>query len=306
MFLRAIVISCFVLQIWAQTCNTTSVCTSPGNSNNWECQTGNFVVQVNGNQQVPKYSFFLSGNGTDDYTYGSSSVDGEVYKIQFSQLNELADGQKTSTFSLSSLSWQFTTPKVVDTSPDKDCTSTETQFEITSQNDPKANFESITFVNHLADSNNTSSLKFDVIITNYQWQDASSDSLELLFTYTGGSANDNATYTNSTTYSVGTSYISINPVAYGYVDLTDPSVNQTVSVTFDADGKFGFIYSKFNGSLVHDPTIGIDTDSDDGDDNWWIWVIVGVAGAVFVIAVIVAVVALLVIRQRRSSYKSVD
>jgi hypothetical protein len=296
---RAIILLATLLigTILAQaTCGVEPSCTTSGKAN-FECQSGDFVVQVTGNQNVPKYSFYLNSDAAD------------VYKLQFSQMNELSAGQKTYSLSLSSLDWTFTTPAVVDTS--SNCSSVETQFTMFTE-DSKAPFDSLKLINHLAQSSNTSSIKFDVVIVNYQWQDESSDSLELSFTYSTDNSDDakdadvdssvsiatstsavsavssvssvssvsvatsassdsndsedsddsdTVEYASSTSYTLRTSFVVINPVAYGYVDINNPDVNQTVSVITSNSDKLGFIYSRFEGSLVHDPTIGIDKDA---------------------------------------------
>ena len=270
------------------TCANTTViepvaCTESGQAN-FECQTGDFVVSVTGNQNVPKYSFYLASNYTYDYEYNYYSYDeneeynyeyngdssksiesvkdeennstyGGEYKLQFSQFFETDnDGKKSShsTISLSSLSWEFTQPIVI-LHDDDDCTQ-ETTFNITNTNPQDGYWSKLVFVNHLYMVDNSSSLKFDVVIEDYEWQDSNSAYLVLSLMYNGG---ENATVENSTLASTGNSYLYINPTAYSYPNSSNPSINETVQATFTDSGKVEISYSRFTGSLVHDPTFGI-------------------------------------------------
>jgi hypothetical protein len=81
------------------------------------------------------------------------------------------------------------------------------------------------------------SLKFDVIIKNYQWQSASSDSLILTFKHDGGKGD--------------------------YFIVEETANNGTVSVTLDDKGNKKYVrYDKFSTpDLVHDPEFGINAAS---------------------------------------------
>jgi len=305
-------------------CGLSPSCVKVSATSSLDCQSGKFVVDLTNTQNVPKYSFFLTTNSSNaSYNYGEDPVDGSVYKFQLAQISELAGTRKTSTLPLSTLDWSLGPIEIVDLSGN--CTNTETQFNITCTG---GYWDSFTLVNHLSTKSDTTTLKFDIILTNYLWQDASSDHLAISFTYS--SAEAVATYKNSTYYALGSSYISINPVAHAYVNLSNPSVRQTVSVAFDSSGKTEILYSRFNGSLIHDPTIGVipkastptptptvtrrptpsPQKEDDGDGGilglaWWVWLIIGVGVIGVIIAIIIGVIIYAIRYRRRTGYVKV-
>lgn len=151
-------------------------------------ETDNFVVKVTGNQNVPKYQFWLKSDEKDKYN------------VQLSSLYEREGDTKTGNIALSSLSWEFTTPSESDG---------VVTFDIASG--PIDNrFSSLTFRNYLSKEGNDTfpknGVKFDVIIRDYEWSSSSSDAnLVLEFTFQGGDngyfeSSDNAlVYYNETT-----------------------------------------------------------------------------------------------------------
>ena len=239
-------------------------CTTSGQKN-FNCQAGEFVVSVTGNQNVPKYSFYMNSEYSYDYDYGTTEyayddteddeVYGGEYKIQFQQIFETdSSGHQVthSKVSLPSLSWEMTMPVAL-LHDDDECTQ-ETTFNITNTDGP--NWTKLVFVNHLYLAGNTSSLKFDVVVEDYEWVGDDTSNLVLSVDYSSNGAG-NASISNSTTATVGDSYLYISPQAYGYPNSSDPLNNQTVAASYTNSGKIEISYTHFTGSLVHDPTFGI-------------------------------------------------
>ena len=236
--------------------NQTS-CTYFG-QNNFNCTAGPFSIEVTGNQNVPKYSFYVESNYTnsdssDDTPYGGS------YAVQFQEIWETdADGNKTpgSTISLPSLNWNFTVPAVI-VYDDDDCT-TETTFNITNivQSGEKY-WDNLVFINHL--TNSSTSLKFDVWIENYKWQSPDSTNL-VISVLLHSDQNDADGPANDTYSSVGNAFFSVSPTAMAFADTSDPSNYVDVNVTLVTSGgsqNIEIVYGYFTGSLLHDPTMGV-------------------------------------------------
>lgn len=129
------------------------ICIAIAADNNIHVETENFVVDVTGNENVPKYTFYNKDNSSD------------VYSVQFSQLYEcvplsgiinskqiltrIGSCQKNgkSNVALPSLTWDFS---------DIEETDSHITFNITASDNPQ--FEELRFVNHLNKSGTFSSL----------------------------------------------------------------------------------------------------------------------------------------------------
>ena len=112
----------------------------------------------------------------------------------------------------------------------------ETTFNITGSG--SSQFDSITFVNHLGknDTDNSTLIKFDVVIENYNWISTNNAAkLVLVFMLKG----DKSVFESSDSASASSGTIS--------VALTDSNNGKTKTITYD----------HFTGSLNHDPIIGI-------------------------------------------------
>ena len=192
----------------------------------------------------------------DDAAYYSQ------YKIQFKQLWEATvDGDKVkkvpgSELSLASLTWNFTTPVVI---TDSDCAQ-ETTFNITNIDTSRSRWTAFSLVNHLSmNADNTSSLKFDVLIEEYQWVSSDPSTYLVLIFQLDGPSNSNVSSDDSSVI-VGEAYFNISSTALAFPNPNDPGDNYTVTATVDYQGgNIELFYSHFDGSLVHDPTIGIFT-----------------------------------------------
>jgi hypothetical protein len=213
-----------------------------------------FLVEVSGNGNVPKYTF-------------SSKDDPEhKYKVMFQKVFESKLDQKIgSTISLPSLNWTFGLD-----------TEDESAFWIngTEKDTGSAKFSKLAFRNVLKDN----SLKFDVIIEGYQFG-ADADALNLIYklsnsTVAGGSVKsvqeesleDGDAPSESTDTKIcfnGANGKSDQEVCFSIVDTAtatdgeEEPVDVAVSVSLDnAEGGIKLQYARFEGDLMHDPTFG--------------------------------------------------
>lgn len=239
-----------VASIFSDSCTEiTPYCSSQiATNDNYLCQSGTFVFQVVQSYGLPLFSFFTT-TSLNGYNYNGTPVSGSVYLLQFTELVELSDGKATHRVSLTDLDWIYGEPSVEDVSSNGNCRDLETRFTLSCEN--SSAFESLSFVNHLDMSDDdVSSIKFDVILRGYQWQDSRSDSLQLTFDYSSWGGY-NATRVNATTYTLEDSYVQITRTASN-------NVRVSLADSSEDDPTVGFIYERFQGDLVHDPIIGID------------------------------------------------
>jgi len=140
-----------------------------GDNTNFQVTAGNFVVSVTGNENVPKYNYWLQSAPLD------------TYSVKFDLLYETTGNgnARAGTVGLASLSYVFSNP--VDNG-------NETTFNITSGPANQNQFTSLRIVNHLGKQSNTTSLKFDIFVDNYVWQSNTAGAkLVISFAFTGGS-----------------------------------------------------------------------------------------------------------------------
>jgi len=209
-----------------------------------QVSTDSLIVKLTGGGNVPMYQFW------------SPNDNNTKYKVQFNQVFEAKDSASGGTngsydlgtdskvpgqtLALSKLSWNF--------SPLQTKSNGDVNFNLTSSD---GTFQ---FRNHL--SANASSLKFDVVIKNYQFK--SQDSMLVLgfkIQVASGSS-DNAANTNQDGNSV--------KFDNGFFQSTDTATagNSSVHVGMSTGSDSGSIiylaYGNFAGTtLVHDPTIGV-------------------------------------------------
>jgi hypothetical protein len=208
-----------------------------------------FSVEITGNGNVPKYTFFSKAN--PEYKY----------KCMFQKLFESKEGSKVGpTISLPSLDWTFST------------FDDETAFWINGTGSDK--FSKVAFRNVLQDE----SIKFDVIIEGFQFSD-DADALNLIWKMsnsTGGaddfktsfeeSLDDGEVVSESTDTELcyyGANGKSDTQVCFTIVDTATATVDEedpkevAVSVSLDdAEGGFKLQYARFEGDLFHDPSLG--------------------------------------------------
>jgi len=203
-------------------------------NNNVHVETDNFVVDANGNQNVPFYSYYLKSN------------DEERHSVKFSQLYECIGGggavpSKSSTpncqkygpsnLALPSLSWSFSDVQESNGVLGFNITVTSTE----------SRFDFFQLRNHVR-KNASHELKFDVVIQGYNWVSSNPDArLALLFILNGEESAE-----------------------YWEVAPTASSDGDTILVESSADAdnngrKEYVIYNHFDENLVHDPIFGIST-----------------------------------------------
>lgn len=222
------------------------------NPGNLEINTSNIAMVITGGGNVPSYQFWdLADNSTK-------------YTLRFTTMFEATEGdtgtagvydqssdQKVSgsVYGLASLSWDFGTVIENDAGG--------VDFNLTSSDG------AIQFTNHLA-SDDASDLKFDVKINGYDF--VSSESILVIgfkvTTINTGSNGDEETaevdQDDEETVSINTATFQSEPTA------TDDNGIINVGLSTGSEGSNSMIYlayGQFVGNLVHDPTIGVDSNS---------------------------------------------
>jgi len=155
--------------------------------------------------------------------------------------------------------------------------------------------------------------KFDVEITNYEWQSMSADAqLVLAFSLDYEVNSKTTSMANLTTHGSRTvdfsgAYFSINSTAMG-----GPKLNTSISVTVKMAGDVNashvpsfyshnayVIYDHFQTNLKHDPEFGFG----EGPGNSYIWIIIIVVVVIAIIVIIlIAIIGFILVRRRRRSY----
>ena len=223
------------------------------------CQSPSFSVSVKNARSAPAYTFSATSNyNPDNYDPTSYAGDNEplpeVYTLKFVELLEVSAAKNIEArVRLDTLPWIFTQPEVI-VHNDKSC-SQETTFNLTSAN--ATLWSRLTLVNHVPLSA-LAKAKFDVVIEDYVWQ--SPNTTHLVFTFSLNSTLGGlAKLDNATRVTLGYSYFSIVPTATAYVNGSASAAVSAKLVKLDT--ALELAYSRFNGSLVHDPQIGINLPS---------------------------------------------
>jgi len=248
-----------------------------------------YTVDLTGNGNVPKYTFYLNSNSSNKWN------------VQFQQLFEaqLADNSYKkigpSNVALPSLNWEIS-----------ESTSDKEKITFTMKGTPKnkGSFQSISFVNHLNLTNMSNqtkptdlpALKFDVLISDYKWTSNTNDTVLILaFKFQQGGSSDMEINKNGDTVTLNGAYFFINTTALALVHSPASSTPLDVKMVLpsaseegsdSSSGMIWLVYDHFTGSLEHDPELGFGEgpDADTGLPGWAIALIV-----IIIIAVVVAI-----------------
>lgn len=224
---------------------------------------GNFICEVNGGGQVPKFTYYLASNSIDKYFVQA----GALYECEG---NAEQCGKKTGNVALSSADWTFSTYR-----------ETNTSYELTMTSSLVTNrWSELSIVTYLEEGK--PEVKFDVKITNYSWV-STNPNATLVFVFSQGPMQNSTT--NDTSSGVPTStYFRIVPTAttdsgmwntecHAPLCLSLCTVERStcllsfasllslgeiaVSLYSSSGGKQYLTYEHFEGSLFHDPSFGI-------------------------------------------------
>lgn len=219
---------------------------------------GEFSVDVNGNQNVPKYVF------------ESEALSNSTYKIMFQKIYETDDsGNQLYKKSLPSLNWEFV--------QDED---DQSVFWINclgaKGNGGSVPWDSLKFKNTLFNA----TVKFDVMLDGYDWSDDAATALNLAwkFTTSGEDEEEAEEELDETDGGLEPVEETATEVCFGdglfcfdivsTADVLDPTsgnVTGTTDATLSFDGQEGVTvtYDRFDGNLLHDPEFGIIGESSD-------------------------------------------
>jgi hypothetical protein len=215
--------------------------------------------------QVPFYFFYATDN------------ENETYRLQFDLMFEVKDLNSNGIFdpenetivpnsilALASMNWELS---------EIEETSNGVSFNLTGT--PLTGDLVVQFRNHIQTVNGETSLKFDVVINNYEWTNDSEDVL-LVLAYklqTTDEPDDLSVSDHEDEESVtfGKGYFNSSTQA-------DSSTGDDVKASLstgkgspengdDNDHRIYISYTHFDGDLVHDPTIGLLSASADSDDQ---------------------------------------
>ena len=230
--------------------------TSQASSDNVQVSTGNLVVKVTGGSNVPMYTFWNVNNNATKY------------KVQFSQVFEAIDNPNSGTngsydlgtdtkvagapVSLSALSWTFS--------------------NVSNDNNGNVNFNltssdgTFQFRNHLT-ANNLNSMKFDVLINNYQFKSNESMLVLAFKVLVNSNSTDRAPSTqkdNSSSVGFSNGYFQ----SAGQANAGNHTVQTGLSTGSDNGAMIYLAYQNFNGTnLVHDPTLGVQASASNPTDT---------------------------------------
>jgi hypothetical protein len=122
--------------------------------------------------------------------------------------------------------------------------------------------------------NNNIEVKFDVVLEKYQWVTSGND--VALALECNLNAND-----NDEKYDDNGNKVSINGAYFKFVDyaIVNGDPDKKIGVSHYMDGnKIMLVYSHFDGSIYHDPSLGI------GDVVLVGWIVAGIVGGVVIIS----------------------
>jgi hypothetical protein len=273
-----------------------------------------YTVQLTGNGNVPKFTFYLNSNASN------------VWNVQFQQLFEaqIAKGiyKKIgpSNVALPSLDWAIS-----------ESTSDKEKITFTMKGTPKkkGSFESISFVNHLnlSDTNNDTkpedlpALKFDVLINDYKWTDNTNETVLILaFKFQGRGGNgDLDVNKDADTVTLDGAYFYINTTAVSFTKTSSSMSSSTLNVKMilptssesgnsssSSSGMIWLVYDKFTGSLVHDPELGFGQGPDPNDDGLPGWAVALIVIIIIGVVVAIALGVFLYIRARSRRYQTLE
>ena len=235
-----------------------------GNNNNIYFENDYIAIRVTGNQNVPMFQFWRP---TDDATLNETTR----YQIKFIKLFEYIDTDgdniynpeneskvPASTDALASLSWDFTEIITDDANV--------SHFNMTSL----GRDYTIQFRNHFDPS--TASIKFDIVLEEYTFI-SDDENAALVLGFHLITVNQEMVQEQNQIRFGNQGYFEVEPEAIA-------EGNETVEVGLsngeENDQSMAFIaFPRFEGKLVHDPTMGFlteefdpsDIESDDSDDT---------------------------------------
>ena len=227
-------------------------------SQNLECkgnihaESDNFIIDVTGNQNVPKYEFALK----------DSNNSSKAYKIQFNSIIELDSLNATSklprsNLALSSIDWCFSEIYQV-----MNNNNNVTTFILNGTSTDR--FDQIQFVNHLfkKEENGVSTIgvKFDVNIKNYIYQNEGNQvfpTLVITFSSSEELPNENLKETDKNQFNIGDAFFSSS-------STTDEGGQ--VNLLYK-NNELWLIYPHFNQTLHHDPSFGFKTGDNEQKSN---------------------------------------
>jgi hypothetical protein len=261
---------------------------SQGNSGNWQYSNEYFAISVNGNGNVPKFTFWYTSDPATQYF------------LRFQQLFEASwVGNRLkkygpSNIALPSLDWSWT--PVVQLGSNSSSFQQYT-FNISSSYPPQ--FDLLRFTNVITVTNGNLTGKIDVEIDNYRWVSPDSNA-KLVLLFRLSTFNDNSTsegtQQDSNTVVLAGAWFKIAPTAIALPSNTVINVNlQYVGNDGGEDGNgIWVIYDHFSGSLIHDPDFGLSLTA---YGTFVFAIIISVCGFV---AVVVVAVIIYVIHKRNS------
>jgi len=223
-------------------------------SDNIYVENENIAIRVTGGQNVPMYSFWDPAQTETKYDVKFILLFEIIDENQDGNYNPDEDTQvPLSTRALPAMSWLFSEIETADDGT--------THFNITNQG---AAF-TIQFRNHIG---NDASLKFDIVIENYEFVSESEDVMLVL----GFHLLTGELETEEEEEPVQTGeQITFGEDAYFETEPTAIASGETINVGFshgteEGDSLAYVAYERFDGTLVHDPTIGISGGDDDAKD----------------------------------------
>ncbi|MHA1560913.1 MAG: winged helix-turn-helix transcriptional regulator [Promethearchaeota archaeon] len=203
----------------------------------------NIAIQVIGGEYVPMYSFWDPSQNETKYNVKFIKLFEIIDENQDGNYNEHDTLVPESVKALPDMSWLFSE---IETAGDG-----TTHFNITSQG---AAF-TIQFANHFGTN---ASMKFDIIIENYEFVSNSENVMLVLgFNLLVGESEEELEQSGDR--------INFGENAYFEAESTATASGETINVgvtkgTNEGEESLAYIaYEQFNGTLVHDPKIGIDS-----------------------------------------------
>jgi hypothetical protein len=239
------------------------------------------ALKITGGQNIPTFSFWALGQNESAYTVKFNKLFEIVDKDGDGLYTPKNDSQvPASVQSLPSLSWNFS--KI-----EKDANNV-TNFNITSQG---AAF-TITFINHIG---NNASLKFDVKIEKYTFISTDQNAKLVLGFHLVSAKNGEPSKTKGNSTGEKDRVEIDGAYMESESNGTASGKNINAGLSNGKEGKNNYVYlafEKFNGTLFHDPTIGLmpgsGADSEDEISGFSLYIIFS-ASIIFTTGVILKI-----------------
>jgi len=225
--------------------------------------------------QVPFYFFWRTGDVETTYRVAFDTM----FEIIDSNGNEMFDPTTeslvpNSVFPLALLNWEMS-DLVNETDKEQN---TILHFNLTGipSNSPQVGDTFIQFRNHIALAGNETSLKFDVVIENYEWTNSASNVMLVLgykLSTTDHLYNGTPSH-NSSAVVFGNAYMNAVSTAFANQGSDTIQVAAALSVglgskvdSTDTATRIYLSYAHFDGNLTHDPTLGLLATADTIDSS---------------------------------------